>query len=74
MKKALSETGTIHLFSNTAVIRHTGRHDNGPAQSLCGGLLHGGPFSGVGGDPQDLDDLCENCAKAIEDDEDDSDG
>lgn len=64
MKKATSESGTVHLFSDAAVMRHTGAGSvGGDAQSLCGTFHHDGPFTGVN-DP--LDDLvaCENCLKS----------
>lgn len=70
MKRATSDTGTTHLFSDMAVLRHVGGSDNGPAQSLCGTAALDGTFTHIGGDLSNLDDLCENCQRAVEGEDD----
>jgi len=68
MKKATSDSGTVHLFSNVAVLRHTGQStQEGGAQSLCGSFRYSGPFTAVNDEPEEIDGLCENCSKAVED-------
>lgn len=70
MKRATSDTGTVHLYSDMAVLRHVGESSNGAAQSLCGTSQTNGPFTHIGGDLSNLDDLCENCQRAVEDEDD----
>lgn len=63
MKKAMSESGTLHLFESVDVRRATGRNGDGVAEAVCGTFETDGTFTELNDDLGDLDNLCANCAQ-----------